>query len=183
MDVVAWQNGLAQLPLLVAEVLTTRPLAAAVRRALAPYARAGYDKFQVIGGGQDYASAVSLARSLRMRGFVAEALYTDSAWHGPLATVGGGDAEHDTVIIIFATDPLFQAGALVDTQVYRTRNAPTLLVVPAGNEEAAPVLGVAASAVLALPPTPRPFLPVVNAAFGNVVAQQMVRLAATEGEA
>jgi hypothetical protein len=37
---------------------------------------------------------------------------------------------------------------------------------------------MAASAVLTLLPTPRPFLPVVNAAFGNVVAQQMVRLVA-----
>lgn len=175
-DVAAWRNGLAQLPLLVAEVLLDRKLTAAVRNALSPYIAAGFDKFQVIGGGQDFAAAASITRSLRMRGFMAEELYTDSAWHGPLATVGGDDAEHNTLIIILATDPLFQAAALVDTQVYRTRNAPVLLIVPRGNEKAPPVLGVHASTVLPLPPCPRPFLPVVNAAFGEVLARQVSSL-------
>jgi hypothetical protein len=178
LDVAAWQTGLAQIPFLVAGVLGDRALAGTVRDALAPYTGAGYDKFQIIGGGQDYAAAASMARSLRMRGFVAEELYTDSAWHGPLATVGGGDAEHDTLIVILATDPLFQAAALVDTQVYRTRDAPVFLVVPEGNETAAPVRGVEAGTVLSLPGCPRPFLPLVGAAFGEVLARQMAALAA-----
>ncbi len=161
------------MPFLVAGTLSGRHLASVVQSALFPYTRAGYDKMQIVGGGQDYAAAESIARSLRMRGFVAEALYTDSAWHGPLATVGGGDAEHDTLILILATDPLFQPAALVDTQVYRTRNAPVLLVVPEGNEATQTVRGVDATAVIALPPCPRPFLPVLNATFGEVIARQL----------
>lgn len=172
-DVTAWERGLAQMPLLVDEVLSDPALATKVTDALAPYLRVGYDKVQIIGGGQDYAAAASMARSLRMRGFVAEELYTDSAWHGPLATVGGGDAEHDTLIIILATDPLFQAAALVDTQVYRTRNAPVILLTPQGNEEAPTLRDVQASIVIAVPACPRPFLPLVNAAFGAVLARQM----------
>ena len=69
-----------------------------------------------------------------------------------LAERPGPDAEHDTLILILATDPLFQAAALVDTQVYRTRNAPVLLVVPQGNEDAETVRGVDANAIIALPP-------------------------------
>lgn len=173
LDVVDWQSGLAQMPFLISEILADARLASSVADALAPYLSAGYDKVQIIGGGQDYAAATSMARSLRMRGIVAEALYTDSAWHGPLATVGGGDAEHDTLIIILATDPLFQAAALVDTQVYRTRNAPVMLVIPQGNEEAAAVHGVEPSALITLPSCPRPFLPLLNAAFGEVVARHV----------
>lgn len=114
-DVTSWEPGLAQLPLVVTEVLGDRDLAWQVDATLAPYVGAGYDKSQIIGGGQDHASAHSIARSFRTRGFMAEALYTDSAWHGPLATVGGPDADHDTLIFILATDPLFQAAALMDT--------------------------------------------------------------------
>lgn len=175
-DVAAWQSGLAQMPFIIDGVLSDRQLATAVTAALGPYLSLGYDKVQIVGGGQDYAAAASMARSLRMRGFVAEELYTDSAWHGPLATVGGGDAEHDTLIIILATDPLFQAAALVDTQVYRTRNAPVVLVVPQGNEEAPTLRDVQANAIITLPPCPRPFLPLVNAAFGEVLARQMATL-------
>gem|GEM_PF-1261630 len=166
-----WEAGLARLPLLVADLLADQDLVARLQTTLAPYLDAGYDKFQVIGGGQDYAAATSIARSLRLRGYLAEELYTDSAWHGPLATVGGGDAEHDTLILILATDPLFQAAALVDTQVYRTRNAPVFLLVPAGNENHPAVRGVEATAVIPLPPVPRPFLPVVNATFGEVLGR------------
>ena len=183
LDVGDWQSGLAQMPFLVADILSSTVLATSVSDALAPYLAAGYDKVQIIGGGQDYAAAASIARSLRMRGFVAEELYTDSAWHGPLATVGGGDAEHDALIIILATDPLFQSAALVDTQVYRTRNAPVLLVVPQGNEASAAVRGVEPNALVALPPCPRPFLPVLNAAFGEVLARQMAAGDAPQQEA
>ena len=90
-----------------------------------------------------------------------------------LAERPGPDAEHDTLILILATDPLFQAAALVDTQVYRTRNALVLLVVPQGNEDAETVRGVDANAISALPPCPRPFLPIPNAAFGEVLARQI----------
>lgn len=107
---------------------------------------------------------------------MAEALYTDSAWHGPLATVGGPDADHDTLIFILATDPLFQAAALVDTQVYRTRNAKILLLVPEGNQDLPAVQGVGAEAVLAVPAVPSPFLPVVNATVGSILARQMAKL-------
>ncbi len=171
-----WEAGLAQLPLVIAELLSDRDLARQVDAALAPFVAAGYDKVQVIGGGQDHASAQSMARSLRMRGFMAEALYTDSAWHGPLATVGGPDAEHDTLIFILATDPLFQAAALVDTQVYRTRSAPVVLVVPEGNQNLPAVRGVEPSAVLPVTGVPRPFVPIVNAALGEVLARAMARL-------
>jgi hypothetical protein len=202
-DTALWEAGLAQLPLVIAGVLTDpglvrqvdtalSPFVAAgsdiaevltdparlrqVDVALSPYVAAGYDKVQIIGGGQDHSSARSIARSFRMHGFMAEALYTDSAWHGPLATVGGPDADHDTLIIILATDPLFQAAALVDTQVYRTRQAPVLLVVPEGNQDLAVVRGVEPSAVLTVPAVPRPFVPVVNVALGAVLAQEMGRL-------
>jgi hypothetical protein len=171
-----WETGLAQLPLVLAELLADQPLSQQIKTLLLPFVRAGYDKLQIIGGGQDFAAASSIARSLRMRGFLAEALYTDSAWHGPLATVGGPDAEHDTLILILATDPLFQAAALVDTQVYRARNAPVLLVVPEGNEDLPAVRGVDATAVLAVTAVPRLFLPMVNAAFGDLLARQMAQL-------
>jgi hypothetical protein len=171
-----WEAGLAQLPLVIAEMLADRSLTGAIKTTLNPFVEAGYDKAQIIGGGQDYASASSMARSLRARGFMAEALYTDSAWHGPLATVGGPDAEHDTLIVILATDPLFQATALVDTQVYRARNAPVLLVVPEGNQNLQAVRGVEASAVLAVPAVPRAFVPVINATFGELLSRHMFRL-------
>ncbi len=171
-----WEAGLAQLPLVIAELLSDPHLARQVDVALEPFVSVGYDKVQVIGGGQDHASAQSMARSLRMRGFMAEALYTDSAWHGPLATVGGPDADHDTLIFILATDPLFQAAALVDTQVYRARCAPVVLVVPEGNQDLPAVRGVEPSAVLPVPGVPRPFVPVVNAALGEVLAEGMARL-------
>jgi hypothetical protein len=80
------------------------------------------------------------------------------------------------LIIILATDPLFQAAALVDTQVYRTRNAPVLLVVPDGNQDLPAVKGVEASAVLSVPALPRPFVPVANAALGAVLAREMTHL-------
>ena len=96
--------------------------------------------------------------------------------HGPLATVGGPDADHDALIIVLATDPLFQAAALVDTQVYRTRNATVLLVVPEGNQELPVVRRVGASAVLVVPAVPRPFVPMINAALGSVLARQVAGL-------
>ncbi len=176
LDTSLWEAGLAQLPLVVAEVLADTRLARDVSASLVQFVQAGYDKVQIIGGGQDFAAAASIAHSLRRRGFMAEALYTDSAWHGPLATVGGPDAEHDTLIVILATDPLFQAAALVDTQVYRTRDARIILVVPAGNEHLAAVRGVDAAVVLAITAVPRPFLPVIHAAFGDVLARQMAQL-------
>jgi hypothetical protein len=175
-DTTLWEAGLAQLPLMIAEMLTDPALAQQVGAALSPFVCAGYDKAQIIGGGQDHASAHSIARSFRMQGFMAEALYTDSAWHGPLATVGGPDADHDTLIFILATDPLFQPAALVDTQVYRTRYAPVLLVVPEGNQDSPAVRGVEPSAVLTVPAVPRPFVPVVNVALGAVLTQEMTRL-------
>ncbi len=175
-DTTLWETGLAQLPLIIAGVLTDSGLAQQAEEALAPFVKAGYDKTQIIGGGQDHASAYSIARSFRAQGFMAEALYTDSAWHGPLATVGGPDADHDTLIFILATDPLFQAAALVDTQVYRTRNASVILIVPEGNEDSPAVRGVDPSVVLAVPALPRPFVPLVNIALGDVLAQAMSRL-------
>jgi glucosamine 6-phosphate synthetase-like amidotransferase/phosphosugar isomerase protein len=171
-----WQAGLARLPRIIARLLADDDLARETAGALAPLVAAGYDKAQIIGGGQDYAAADSLARALRMRGFMAEALYTDSAWHGPLATVGGPGAEHDTLVIVLATDPLFQAVAMVDTQVYRVRGAHVILVVPAGNLERPAVRGVGAEAVLTVPPVPRPFTALVNAALGQVLADQMSQL-------
>jgi len=172
----AWEYGIARLPLIVSDILGNDNFSQHVSTLLAPYIQNGYDKAQVIGGGQDFAAAASIARSLRARGFMAEALYTDSAWHGPLATVGGPDGEHDTLIIILATDPLFQAAALVDTQVYRTRNAPVLLVVPEGNQDLPAVKGVDASAILTVPTLPRSFVPVANVALGAVLAREMTHL-------
>jgi hypothetical protein len=107
---------------------------------------------------------------------MAEALYTDSAWHGPLAAVGGPGADRDALVIILATDPLFQSTALVDTQVYRTRRAPVMLVTPAGHEALPAVQGVDPAAVVTVPPAPRPFGAVVNAVLGERLAQVMARL-------
>jgi hypothetical protein len=171
-----WERGIASLPLVVADILGSKRYSQIVREILAPFIRSGYDKAQIIGGGQDFAAAASIARSLRSRGFMAEALYTDSAWHGPLATVGGPDADHDTLTIILATDPLFQAAAMVDTQVYRTRNAPVFLVVPEGNQELPAVQGLGALAILTVPALPRAFVPIANAALGAVLAREMNRL-------
>ncbi|MFW6069639.1 MAG: SIS domain-containing protein [bacterium] len=167
-----WQQGLAQMPLLLAEMMGSALLKERLHGALAPYMAAGYDKFQIIGGGQDFAAAASVARSLRMRGVVAEELYTDSAWHGPLATVGGPQPADDALIVILATDPLFQAASLVDAQVYRARQATVLLAVPAGNEQAATVRGVGAAGIVPLPACPRPFLPLVGAVFGHLLARE-----------
>jgi hypothetical protein len=171
-----WENGLAQLPLIIAQILSDQPLIEQINHILAPYVTAGYDKIQIIGGGQDYAAARSIARSFRMQGFMAEALYTDSAWHGPLATVGGPDADHDTLIFILATDPLFQAAAMVDTQVYRARHANVIMIVPEGNQDTPTVRGVDASAVLSVPAVPRPFTPIIHVALGDVLSQEMARL-------
>ncbi len=176
LDTILWEAGLAQLPLVISRMFGDNRLLQSVEAALEPWVKIGYDKVQIIGGGQDYAAACSMARSFRSHGFMAESLYTDSAWHGPLATVGGPDAEHDTLIIILATDPLFQAAALVDTQVYRTRHAPVLLVVPEGNQDLPAVRGVNPVAVLAVPSLPRPFCPLVNVALGALLAQKMSHL-------
>jgi glucosamine 6-phosphate synthetase-like amidotransferase/phosphosugar isomerase protein len=172
-DISLWESGLAQLPLLMAQLMDHAELKRQIHQILAPYVSAGYDKLQIIGGGQDFTGAASIARSLRLRGFMAEGLYTDSAWHGPLATVGGPDPEHDVLILILATDPLFQAAALVDTQVYRARHAKVVLVVPQGNEELPAVRGVDASSVLPIMAVPRPFLPLIHAVIGDALAQQM----------
>jgi glucosamine 6-phosphate synthetase-like amidotransferase/phosphosugar isomerase protein len=172
----AWEYGLASLPQTVKVILEDLDISNSIRVTLAPFVRAGYDKAHIIGGGQDYASAASIARSLRERGFMAEALYTDSAWHGPLAAVGGPDADHDTLVVILASDPLFQSAAMVDTQVYRARNAPVFLVVPENNKDLRTVLGVKATAVFPVPVLPRSFLPVANAIFGAVLAREMDRL-------
>ncbi len=175
-----WERGIAALPLIIAEIMGNDEYSQKVGDILAPFLRGGYDKAQIIGGGQDFVAAASMARSLRSRGFMAEALYTDSAWHGPLATVGGPDAEHDTLMIILATDPLFQATAMVDTQVYRARNAPVILVVPEGNETLPAVKGVEASAIMTLPALPRPFLPIANVALGAVLAREITSLWTTQ---
>jgi glucosamine 6-phosphate synthetase-like amidotransferase/phosphosugar isomerase protein len=175
-DTALWETGLAQLPLLIAQLAHDPRLRQRVSQALAPFVSAGYDKVQIIGGGQDHIGAASIARSFRLRGFMSEELYTDSAWHGPLAVVGGPDAEHDALVIILATDPLFQAAALVDTQVYRARQAKVILVVPEGNEELPSVRGVDASTVLPATPVPRPFIPVIHATLGDVLAREMAKL-------
>jgi glucosamine 6-phosphate synthetase-like amidotransferase/phosphosugar isomerase protein len=175
-DTGQWESGLAQLSLIISRILSDPSLAAGVAGTLAPFVEAGYDKVQIIGGGQDYAAARSMARSLRSRGFMAESLYTDSAWHGPLATVGGPDADHDTLIVILATDPLFQSAALVDTQVYRTRQAKVILVVPEGSQDLPAVQGVEPSGVVTVPPVPRPFVPLPNVALGAVLARELDRL-------
>jgi glucosamine 6-phosphate synthetase-like amidotransferase/phosphosugar isomerase protein len=172
-DTHAWEVSLSRLPLIIEQVLSDVALQEEIDGVLSPLLAAGYDKAQIVGGGQDFAAASSIARSLRSCGFLAEALYTDSAWHGPLATVGGGDADHDSLIVILATDPLFQAAALVDTQVYRARRAPVVLVVPRGNQHLPAVQGVEASALLALPPVPRPLTPLINATLGEVLARQI----------
>jgi glucosamine 6-phosphate synthetase-like amidotransferase/phosphosugar isomerase protein len=172
----AWETGLAQLPLLLSKMLVDEALAEALRSVLSQLIASGYDKLQAIGGGQDFASAQSITRSLRTQGFMAEALYTDSAWHGPLATVGGPGAERDTIIVVLATDPLFQAAALVDTQVYRTRNAPIMLVVPEGNQELPILHQLGARAVIPVPAVPRPFVPIINAALGSILAREMATL-------
>jgi glucosamine 6-phosphate synthetase-like amidotransferase/phosphosugar isomerase protein len=171
-----WEASLVQIPLLATTILGDRQLRAVLEGVLSPYVAAGYDKIQIIGGGQDHAAAASIACSLRSLGFLAEALYTDSAWHGPLATVGGPDADHDTLIVILATDPLFQAAALVDTQVYRTRNAAVILLVPEGNQDLQAVHAVDASAVVAVPAVPRAFLPLTNAIVGSILAEQFAHL-------
>ncbi len=171
-----WEAGLAQIPLVLSAVFGSRRTAALFSHALAPFVQAGYDKVQIVGGGQDFASAISMARSLQLEGFMAEAVYTDSAWHGPLAVVGGPGANRDALVVILATDPLFQTSALLDTQVYRARNAPVMLVVPEGNEGLAVVRGVDATVVLPAPAVPRVFVPVVNAAIGSVLAQSMAAL-------
>jgi len=176
MDTDAWESGMARLPFIVAAVLGNQEYAQGVSAILKPFVAKGYDKAQIIGGGQDYTAGASIARSLRSRGFMAEALYTDSAWHGPLAAVGGPDANHDTLTVVLATDPLFQPAAMVDTQVYRTRNAPIILVVPEGNQDLLAVRGVDASAILTVPALPRPFVPVANAALGAVLAREMNQL-------
>jgi hypothetical protein len=166
-----------RLPPLMTRILSSSQLQGDINNFLAPFVAAGYDKVQIIGGGQDHVAGASIARSLRSQGFLAEALYTDSAWHGPLAAVGGPDADHDALIFILATDPLFQSAALVDTQVYRTRKAKVLLLVPEGNQDLPAVRGVDAGAVLPVPAVPRPFLPLVGAALGSILAGQMADLA------
>jgi len=175
-DTGQWESGLAQLPLIISRILSDPGLAAEVAAKLEPFVQAGYDKVQIIGGGQDHAAARSMARSFRSRGFMAESLYTDSAWHGPLATVGGPDADHDTLIVVLATDPLFQSAALVDTQVYRTRQAKVILVAPEGSQTLPAVQGVDPSAVVTVPAVPRPFVPLPNVALGAVLAREMDRL-------
>jgi glucosamine 6-phosphate synthetase-like amidotransferase/phosphosugar isomerase protein len=175
-NTVYWESGLAQLPPLITQLMENTRLTKAVNNILAPYVEVGFDKMQIIGGGQDFVGAASIARSFRLQGFMVEELYTDSAWHGPLATVGGPDPEHDTLILILATDPLFQAAALVDTQVYRARNAKVVLAVPEGNRELPVVQGVDASAVLEITAVPRPFLPVIHAALGDILAREMDQL-------
>ena len=175
-DTALWEKGMAQLPFVIEGILAGQTLRKQIANDLGSYVNQGYDKAQIIGGGQDFAAAKSIARSLRTSGFMAEALYTDSAWHGPLAAVGGPGADHDALAFILATDPLFQSAAMVDTQVYRTRHAPVILIVPEGNRDIAAVQGVDASNILTLPALPRPFLPVGNAALGAVTAQVMERL-------
>ena len=175
-DTDLWERGIARLPLIVAEILGGEEHAQKMRAILKPLIQGGYDKVQIIGGGQDFAAASSIARSLRSRGFMAEALYTDSAWHGPLATVGGPGADHDTLTTILATDPLFQSTAMVDTQVYRARNAQVILVIPEGNQDLPAVKGVEASHIITVPALPRPFVPIPNVALGAVLAREMNQL-------
>jgi glucosamine 6-phosphate synthetase-like amidotransferase/phosphosugar isomerase protein len=175
-DTSLWEKGLAQLPLCLERTLGDGNLRAAVRGFLKPLITQGYDKVHIIGGGQDFTSAASMARSLRLKGFMAEPQYTDSAWHGPLAAVGGPDAAHDTIVVILATDPLFQSAALVDTQVYRTRHAHIMLVVPSGNETLPAVASVGAESVVSVCAVPRPFTALVGAALGRVFASEMEAL-------
>jgi glucosamine 6-phosphate synthetase-like amidotransferase/phosphosugar isomerase protein len=159
------------LPLLLTGLQTHKQLATRITADLTPLWQRGYDKWQIIGGGQDYAAAHMIARSLRQQGIMAEAHYTDSAWHGPLAAVGGPDADHDALVLVLALDPLFQATALVDTQVYRVRNAPVFLVVPQGYEADEAVQGVAALGVWGVTAVPRPFTYLVGAALGKLLAR------------
>jgi glucosamine 6-phosphate synthetase-like amidotransferase/phosphosugar isomerase protein len=173
-----WEGGLAQLPLVADEMLSDRQLSRSLIAALTPMVEQGYDKLQIVGGGQDFSSAASVARTLRQSGLLAEALHTDSAWHGPLATVGGGTADNDTLIVLLATDPRFWEDALVDAQIYRTRNAPLLVVVPEGSGASRPIRGVGPTAVVEVPRTARPFIPLVNAVFGAVLARELSDLLA-----
>jgi glutamine---fructose-6-phosphate transaminase (isomerizing) len=161
----------AGLPRLLIELAANEILAARITADLTPFWQGGYDKWQIIGGGQDHAAAHSIARSLRQRGIMAEAHYTDSAWHGPLAAVGGPDADHDALVLVLALDPLFQAAALVDTQVYRVRQAPVFLVVPQGYEQDEAVRGVDALGVWGVTAVSRPFTYLIGAALGELLAQ------------
>ena len=47
------------------------------------------------------------------------------------------------------------------------------MVVPQGNQDLPAVRGVEASALLALPPVPRPLTPLINATLGEVLARQI----------
>lgn len=171
-----WRAAVDRLPELVQEILEDEALAKGVEAALDPFVNAGYDKVQLIGGGQDHIAASHGARVLRRHGFLAEPLYTDSAWHGPLAAVGGPDAHHDALIVVLANDPLFQAAALVDTQVYRARHAPVLLLVPEGLGRSAGVAGSGATALFDIPPVPRPLSPFASIPFCHLLAQSISRL-------
>jgi len=74
LDTTMWETGLAQMPLVAAGILADDTLSREINEILAPFVYAGYDKVQIIGGGQDHAAAASMARSLRAQGYLAEAL-------------------------------------------------------------------------------------------------------------
>ena len=84
------------------------------------------------------------------------------------------------LIVILATDPLFQSAALVDTQVYRARNAQVLLIVPEGNQALPAVRQVGAQAVIPVPAVPRPFVPIINAVLGDIIARTLASLSAEQ---
>jgi len=148
----------------------------------------GYDKVHIIGGGQSYATAHELARALRRYGILAEAQLNDSAWHGPLAIVEdtqekfepGYDASRDGLIIILATDSRFYSSCLLDTSVYKTRNARVILVVQEGDENIEGIRAVNPDKVLVVPKAPDLLTNPSDALFSHLFAVEFAKARGTE---
>ncbi len=190
------------LPAIVEQASDTFDNSTAIKNSM-QFARL-YDKVHVIGGGFAYADAHELSRLLRLNGIFAEPQLNDSAWHGPLAAVSPNPnkfADHanrkgvnldfatgdDILVIMLATDSRFYNSALLDSQVYNTRNGRIILVTKDKYVGLQGVNEVGASEIIGVPEVPNAFTPFINAVFAqrfvleyaNAIRERFIRQALT----
>jgi len=168
-------------------------------------ANQGYMTMQIIGGGQDFSSALAWATILQRLcpGVTAEGLPVDESVHGPLAAVcyfiqkflnqttkegvnpeftphpteAPGSKIQDTLVFLLATDSRTLKATIVDAQRNATRNARFVLVVKESDKDKAEVeqLVKEGALVLTIPDSPNELTNVSQMTLATIVANEMNR--------
>ncbi|MCX5715591.1 MAG: hypothetical protein NTV07_01775 [Candidatus Omnitrophica bacterium] len=160
-----------------------------------------YNTVQIIGGAQDFSSALAYEYMLERLGFQAEALPVDESVHGPLAAVND-DAnkfessdekvgvnpkfdpnpqklsklkDKDCLVVVLATDSRTMSASIIDTQRNMTRSSRLILVVKESDRNRAEVVNSGAYLILTIPDSPNELTSISHTALANIFADAMAK--------